>query len=206
MINIFKSKRSENVLNKVQHKLNIGNGFYVIITTGIENGIFFRLPIRKMQYTTMAEIDSFRCVKHDNNLINYIQKVKGSMLFRLYNFCIGNGCYVNRIMHDERYKNIEGHMIDDSSEDIWLNTICSPVYFERRFKKFFCSSLSFDNKVELINSYSYADEYLAPEFTCNKEDTYIKYTSGKRKFITRKNCNELYTTWVGISEKLKIIN
>lgn len=186
---------------------NFFNGYCIIVNSGIETGIFFRPMVRKMMYTTSPEINTLKCKERDNDLVRYILRSKRSILFRLYNRLIGNGWYISKIMKKDNYERInQNEYVEDyQHEDQWLNVLCLPVYFRRRYKRLMCTSLSKDDNVQYIFATSYSDEYMA-ENTVVKEVTSIKFANGDIGNSTRKYCNELFVNEIGVQERIKILN
>lgn len=168
-------------------------GTYVIFyDEGIETGLFFRFPIRKVCYKIYTER------KNDPSLIEYYQNCKDFKLFRVLNYILGNKDAVNTVLDEDFFSDDELYGVD-------VNKIISPIYFKRNYRKLDIINMDEDQPVNYISSYGYDDEYNQIAGNCNKEITYIHTKHKRREIKLRRGKKYLYTYIHTAKELIKLL-
>lgn len=168
-------------------------GTYVIFhDEGVETGLFFRFPIRKVCYKVFTE------QKNDPSLIEFVQDCKDSRLFRIFNYIMGNKNAVKEILEENIFN-------DDDLYGIDINKFISPIYFKRNYRKLDIINMDEDQPVNYISSYGYDDEYNQVAGNCTKETTYIHTKYKKREIKLRRGKKYLYTYIHTAKELIKLL-
>lgn len=168
-------------------------GTYIIFhDEGIETGLFFRFPIRKLYYKVFTE------QKNDPSLIDFVQDCKDSKLFRILNYILGNKDVVKEVLEEDIFTENNLYGID-------IYKIISPIYFKRNYRKLDIINMDEDQPVNYISSYGYDDKYNQVAGYCNKEITYIHTKYNKKEIKLRRGKSYLYTYIHTAKELIKLL-
>mgnify|MGYP003295003695 FL=1 len=178
-------------VSKNSHNESFGNSYILFADEGVELGIFFRLPIRKVIYSSADYYNTGFYIS------DYIAKCQ-TKLGRLWQYILGNKQAVNDILDPEYFENEEYIGLE-------VNKVVSPIYFRRNYRTMLCLNMDGDAIVEWIDSRGYNDKYTESLSGCNREVTKIHFKYKKTDSRIRTGKNYLYTNSVGMKELVKII-
>ena len=178
-------------VSKNSHNESFGNSYILFADEGVELGIFFRLPIRKVIYSSADYYNTGFYIS------DYITKCQ-TKLGRLWQYILGNKQAVNDILDPEYFENEEYIGLE-------VNKVVSPIYFRRNYRTMLCLNMDGDAIVEWIDSRGYNDKYTESLSGCNREVTKIHFKYKKTDSRIRTGKNYLYTNSVGMKELVKII-
>ena len=178
-------------VSKNSHNESFGNSYILFADEGVELGIFFRLPIRKVIYSSADYYNTGFYIS------DYIAKCQ-TKLGRLWQYILGNKQAVNDILDPEYFENEEYIGLE-------VNKVVSPIYFRRNYRTMLCLNMDGDAIVEWIDSRGYNDKYTESLSGCNREVTKIHFKYKKTDSRIRTGKNYLYTNSVGMRELVKII-
>lgn len=157
---------------------------YVIETEeGIENGIFFRSPIQKVDFDAYYGNMRFSAYKYMKQIQNPIRK--------LYEILIGNGNIVRNINKWNESMDFGGFI---------GNILCIPIYFERKYRKLKAISTNNTDNIQEIRSYGFESEFNECGGACKIEKTVVTLNNGKKLKLTSKDY--YHYTYAHIIEKV----
>lgn len=175
---------------------SFGNSYVLVADQGVELGIFFRPPIRKVVYSMTDYYDT------GFHILDYTAKCQ-TKLSRFWQYILGNKQAVKSIINPEHFKN-EDYEYQECI-GIEVNKFVSPIYFRRNYRTMLCLNMDEDGVVEWIDSHGYNDKYTETLSGCNREVTKIHFKYKKTDSRIRTGKNYLYTNSVGMKELVKII-
>ena len=106
-------------VSKNSHNESFGNSYILFADEGVELGIFFRPPIRKVIYSSADYYNTGFYIS------DYIAKCQ-TKLGRLWQYILGNKQAVNDILDPEYFENEEYIGLE-------VNKVVSPIYFRRNY-------------------------------------------------------------------------
>ena len=155
---------------------------YIIFTDeGIQTGIFFRSPIRKITY------EVYPYSSEHFSLAIFAQDCKDSRLFRIFQYLIGNRKIIKTIMEEKDL------FLDQDLFGIEGNILISPIYFKRNYRALDIINMNDDIPIEYISSFGYDDKYNRVSGYCSKETTVIHHKYKKKETRLRTGNKYLYT-------------
>ena len=180
-------------ITQTDQRQSLGRSYVAFANQGVEFGLFFRLPIRKITYSS---VDYYQTGFY---ISDYIAICK-SKLRRVWQYLLGNKQAVFNALDPEYFNNEENIGIE-------VNKFVFPIYFKRYYQEITCINMDddVDTVIEWIESYGYHDKYTHDLGDCIKEVTKIhfKYKMTDTKIRTGKKY--LYTHMIGMIELVKLI-
>lgn len=168
---------------RIGSQSNFYANFNILVNEGIELGIFFKFPIRKLD------------INDNNKLSDEIEKIRSNKLYRIFNILIGNRKFVWFCLH------LHNHDIFES--DAWhtINVVEFPIYFHRRYLSAKAESTEHSCTIRGEGYYE-----LLGKGICNKEEINVTYYINgiqKIKKRLRKNKKTESIDVFGIKEIVK---
>lgn len=143
---------------------------YTITTSDIlKKGIFFRNPVQPITKDTYAEDEFYSAWA-------YLNKLRGSKVFRIVNILLGNKRVVDNIEEWSKHDNWGGCTV---------NILASPIYFSRQERTLTAICLNPDCNIQKIESHGYESQYNIINGNCDIEKTTITLKNGKKLHMTR---------------------
>lgn len=156
------------------------NNYIIFTDEGMETGIFFRSPIRKITY------EVYPYSSEHFSLAIFAQDCKDSILFRIYQYILGNKELVKSVMKEDLFK-------DPYLFGMEGNIVISPIYFKRKYRALDIINMNDDIPINYISSFGYEDEYNMIAGYCTKETTVIHHKYKKKETRLRTGNKYLYT-------------
>ena len=140
------------------------NDYLITEEQGTQFGIFFRSPIKKIYF------NAYYCNNPTISAYVYKDRLKKS-IHRLYEIIIGNKDIVDNIEEWSQNNNWAG---------FYANTLISPIYFSRNYRRLKTVSSNPNNTIRKVVSYGYEGPYNYCFGACHIERTRIILKNGKR--------------------------
>lgn len=170
-----------------------GERYMIYHDEGVQTGIFFRSPFRKITYKVYPDKAG------EYSLIHYVHDIRANKRFRLFSRLLGNNKIINEIYEDD---------LDIFTDDLYgidINTIICPIYFKRNYRYLDIINLEEKGPIDYITSFGYDDEYIDVAGECNKEITKIKHRYKRNEYRIRFGKNYLYTYTHSAKELIKTL-
>ena len=148
---------------------------------GNQKGIFFRSPLQKVYF------DTYNCGDYRFSAYRYSRNL--TFIRIIYEYLIGNGYIV---------KNIFKWIDEIEFGGFYGNILCSPIYFNRNYRKLTAHSSSDSDNIQSIKAYGYESQFNECAGKCTVERTKIRLKNGKTVRI--KIRDEYHNTYSHIIE------
>ena len=168
------------------------NNYIIFTDEGVQTGVFFRSPIRKVTYEVYPYSSEYF------SLVIFAQNCKDSRLFRIFQYIIGNRELVKSVMKEDLFK-------DQDLFGIEGNILISPIYFKRNYRALDIININDDIPIEYISSFGYDDKYTRVSGICIKETTVIHHKYKKKEIRLRTGNKYLYTYLYIAKELIKTL-
>ena len=173
----------------IEYKHENSNGYHFIIEEFEKTGIFFQPVIQPIEHTTgYYDPEGYPFSAYD-----FADNCKKSKLYRMLQIILGN---------KKQVENIENYIDDFDFAGVELNTIVSPIYYKRTYRKLTAFAKDPSAEIEKIISIGYESPYNNCSGSCFKETTFIETKHGIRMLTKR---NSFHYTYKHVVER-ELIN
>lgn len=166
-----------------EDKVTNYNNYAIFTDSGIEFGIFLRLPIRKNCYSIYGKNSPG---KPEQSIYDWID-ICASKGLRVWNRLLGNKEQIKDAL------NADELLEDPEFYGVVVNKLVSPIYCKRYYRRLTLVNMDIENPIQYVESYGYNDDYAETTGDCLRETTKIAHQYRFTERRVRHGKRYLYT-------------